>query len=281
MTNLVRRWQHRRRRRRCPCRPNRRCWCRPPLLGLRLHALHPSSRRRGHVGLLLYFSCDHAEPCPPRASTRPHVRRARPQLHVPPPHGRQRVWRAPRASWLYTPGQLLKYASTSSCFKFKYGPPTSSCPPKRSIIFLENQRLANEFVASPQANYTTEQRTNGPFVRCLLTCSLLVRRTWWRKPHADLLSIFYVTLPAVWLVLAVEHTIKRGKLAVSGGVTRGRVARGVIGVTTPTKDMTSQAQAQKQPKAGPGRATATGREAFLHFEGLTSQQQTRNGWPPA
>ena len=56
-------------------------------------------------------------------------------------------------------------------------------------------------------------------------------------------SIFYVTLPAVWLVL-VEHIIKRGKLVVSGGVTRGRVARDVIGVTTP-KDMTSQAQAQK------------------------------------
>ena len=48
----------------------------------------------------------------------------------------------------------------------------------------------------------------------------------------NLASIFDVTLPAVWLVL-VEHIIKRGKLVVSGGVTRGRVARGVIGVTTP------------------------------------------------
>ena len=61
-------------------------------------------------------------------------------------------------------------------------------------------------------------------------------------------SIFYVTLPAVWLVL-VEHIIKRGKLVVSGGVTRGRVARDVIGVTTP-KDMTSQAQAQKPTQSG-------------------------------
>ena len=64
-------------------------------------------------------------------------------------------------------------------------------------------------------------------------------------------SIFYVTLPAVWLVL-VEHIIKRGKLVVSGGVARGRVARGVIGVMTP-KDMTSHAQAQK-----PTQRSATG-----------------------
>ena len=67
-------------------------------------------------------------------------------------------------------------------------------------------------------------------------------------------SIFYVTLPAVWLVL-VEHIIKRGKLVVSGGVTRGRVARDVIGVTTP-KDMTSQAQAQK-PTRTSGHTTST------------------------
>ena len=66
------------------------------------------------------------------------------------------------------------------------------------------------------------------------------------------ISIFYVTLPAVWLVL-LEHIIKRGKLVVSGGVTRGRVARDVIGVTTP-KDMTSQAQAQK-PTRTSGRTT--------------------------
>ena len=63
-------------------------------------------------------------------------------------------------------------------------------------------------------------------------------------------SIFYVTLPAVWLVL-VEHIVKRVKLVVSGGVTRGRVARGVIGATTP-KDMTPQAlaQAQKPTQSG-------------------------------
>ena len=58
----------------------------------------------------------------------------------------------------------------------------------------------------------------------------------------------YVALPAVWLVL-VEHIIKRGKLVVSGGVMRGRVARGVIGATTP-KDMTPQAQAQKPTQSG-------------------------------
>ena len=63
---------------------------------------------------------------------------------------------------------------------------------------------------------------------------LTVTRTW--------------TLPAVWLVL-VEHIIERGKLVVRGGVTRGRVARDVIGVTTP-KDMTSQAQAQKPTQSG-------------------------------
>ena len=78
----------------------------------------------------------------------------------------------------------------------------------------------------------------------------------WGVPH-QVAFFFYVALPAaVWLVLA-EHIIKRGKLVVSGGVTRGRVARGVIGVTT-SKDMTSQAQAQKQPKAGPGRESQPG-----------------------
>ena len=53
---------------------------------------------------------------------------------------------------------------------------------------------------------------------------------------------------AVWLVL-VEHIIKRGKLVVSGGVTRGRVAHDVTDMTTP-KDMTSQAQAQKPTQSG-------------------------------
>ena len=62
-------------------------------------------------------------------------------------------------------------------------------------------------------------------------------------------SIVYVALPAVWQVL-VEHIIERGKLVVRGGVTRGRVARDVIGVTTPKADMTSQAQAQKPTQSG-------------------------------
>ena len=38
------------------------------------------------------------------------------------------------------------------------------------------------------------------------------------------------------------------------------------GSTTPPKDMTSRAQAQKQPKAGPKTGTATGREASLQSE---------------
>ena len=67
-----------------------------------------------------------------------------------------------------------------------------------------------------------------------------------RWPRELVGSIFYVALPAVWLVLA-EHIIKRGKLVVSGGVTRGRVAHGAIGVTPP-KDMAPQSQAQKQPE---------------------------------
>ena len=54
--------------------------------------------------------------------------------------------------------------------------------------------------------------------------------------------------PPWWLVL-VEHFLKRGKLVVSGGVARGRVARRAIGVTTP-KDMTPQAQAQKPTQSG-------------------------------
>ena len=56
--------------------------------------------------------------------------------------------------------------------------------------------------------------------------------------------------PPGCVAVLVEHIRERGKLVVSGGVTRGRVARGVIGLTTP-KDMASQAQPQKQPKAGP------------------------------
>ena len=57
-----------------------------------------------------------------------------------------------------------------------------------------------------------------------------------------------VTLPAV-LVGFGGHTNWRCKLlVVSGGVTRGRVARGVMGVALP-KDMTPRAQAQKQPES--------------------------------
>ena len=44
----------------------------------------------------------------------------------------------------------------------------------------------------------------------------------------DFLSIFAVTLPAV-LVGFGGHTNWRCKLLVSGGVTRGRVARGAMG----------------------------------------------------
>ena len=62
------------------------------------------------------------------------------------------------------------------------------------------------------------------------------------------------------------HTNWRCKLLVSGGVTRGRVARDVREGTTSQKDMTSRAQAQKQPKAGPKTGTATGREASLQSE---------------
>ena len=56
--------------------------------------------------------------------------------------------------------------------------------------------------------------------------------------------------------------IKRGKLVVSGGVTRGRVARDVIGVTTP-KDMTSQAQAQKPTQSGTENRDRNNREGGL------------------
>ena len=62
-------------------------------------------------------------------------------------------------------------------------------------------------------------------------------------------SIFYVTLPAVWLVL-VEHIIKRGKLVVSGGVTRGRVARGVIGVDDAEGHDAPSASAETNPNLG-------------------------------
>ena len=85
-----------------------------------------------------------------------------------------------------------------------------------------------------------------------------------------------VALPAV-LVGFGGRTSWRCKLLVSGGVTRGRVAHGAMGSTSP-KHMAPRAQAQKQPKAGPKTGTATGREASLHLGGLTSQQQ-RNGWP--
>jgi hypothetical protein len=74
-------------------------------------------------------------------------------------------------------------------------------------------------------------------------------------------SIFYVALPAVWLVL-VEQIIKRGKLVVSGGVTRGRVARDVIGVTTP-KEMTPHAQAQKPTQSGTRNGNRNNREGGL------------------
>ena len=62
---------------------------------------------------------------------------------------------------------------------------------------------------------------------------------------------------------------RRQKIApvVRGGVTRGREARDVREETTSQKDMTSRAQAQKQPKAGPKTGTATtGREASLQSE---------------
>ena len=58
-----------------------------------------------------------------------------------------------------------------------------------------------------------------------------------------------VTLPAVLVGFGVG-TLTGGaiaKLLVSGGVTRGRVARDAREGTTPPKDMTSRAQAQKQP----------------------------------
>ena len=163
------RWQHRRR---CPRRPHRRCWCRPRLLGLRLHALHPPSRRRrGHVDLLLsIMPCDHAE-LSPRASTRPHVRRARPQLHVPSPRGRQRVWRAPPPSWLYTPGQLLKYASALLLLQVRSA--TSSCPPMFDRIYIERTTSERIRRDGPRRIAPNENRTNGPFVRCSVTCSVL------------------------------------------------------------------------------------------------------------
>ena len=102
---------------------------------------------------------------------------------------------------------------------------------------------------------------------------------WFESRCARAISIFYdVALPAVWLVLA-EGIIKRGKLVVRGGVTRGRVAHGIIGVTTP-KDMTPPppSASAETAQSGTRKGTATGREAALHFGGLTSQQ-ARYGWP--
>ena len=71
-----------------------------------------------------------------------------------------------------------------------------------------------------------------------------------------------VTLPAALLVVSGFLVCEGAcKLVVSGGVTRGRVARGAMwrrhrGAWRP------KAQAQKQPKAGPGMGTATGRGAL-------------------
>ena len=76
-----------------------------------------------------------------------------------------------------------------------------------------------------------------------------------------------VTLPAALLVdflFVCEGPVKM--VVASGGVTRGRVARGAMwrrhrGTRRP------KAQAQKQPNAGPGMGTAPGREASLYFGG--------------
>ena len=71
-------------------------------------------------------------------------------------------------------------------------------------------------------------------------------------------------------------------MVVSGGVTRGRVARDAIGVATP-KEMTSQAQAQnaktnpKRDQEGEPQQQTTGKEASLRFGGLTSQQTNKQG----
>ena len=86
-------------------------------------------------------------------------------------------------------------------------------------------------------------------------------------------SIVYVTLPAVWQVL-VEHIIERGKLVVRGGVTRGRVARDVIGVTTP-KDMTSQAQAQKPTRTSGHNTSSVSRSRRLIMLRLRRQTPRR------
>ena len=71
------------------------------------------------------------------------------------------------------------------------------------------EQLSREYTRAPGPDPSGVK----PFSSTCVPCSL-------KMP-----SVFYVTLPAVWLVL-VEQIIKRGKLVVSGGVTRGRVARG-------------------------------------------------------
>ena len=98
-----------------------------------------------------------------------------------------------------------------------------------------------------------------------------------RWPRELVGSIFYVALPAVWLVLA-EHIIKRGKLIVSGGVTRGRVVRGVIGVTTP-KDMTPQAQAQKPTRTSPGHTASSTNRLRRRQIALHRRRQTLRRHP--
>ena len=67
------------------------------------------------------------------------------------------------------------------------------------------------------------------------------------------------------------------KLVVSGGVTRGRVARGVMWRRHRGSDVPKRKR-RNNPKRDQEWGMATGREASLHFGGLTSQQ-TRNGWP--
>ena len=80
-------------------------------------------------------------------------------------------------------------------------------------------------------------------------------------------------------VLIHTRPTSRGKLVVSGGMTRGRVARGIIGqATDDTERHGPKRKRRNNPKREQGRGTASGREAPLHFGGLTSQQ-TKHGWP--
>ena len=71
------------------------------------------------------------------------------------------------------------------------------------------------------------------------------------SPKQMMVTLTFSSRLVLVVTIVVEHIIKRGKLVVSGGVTRGRDAYGAIGMMTP-KDMTPQAQAQNQPKEGPG-----------------------------